>query len=244
MPVYKRAARPTAASASDDLREPQPSDNDFTVLFKRVPAHVQTLLARASGAPGASPARPAARRQLERSPPAPAPPFVARRASSNAPVDHERETPLGITVAADDSIETVTVPPAAHVRVLLVSALLALGCVLGVGTEAALSRAPPHAPAPPAAPAVPLAQAEVPSPARTEARTTLAVVSLASPAAEDEHAAAAPTAHHHHARHGSSQAPPSIGSDASAVDAGPEGEDVNAAAVQALTKAKEEVTLP
>ena len=38
----KKPARPTAASESDPRREPNPSDNDFTVLFERVPAQTKS----------------------------------------------------------------------------------------------------------------------------------------------------------------------------------------------------------
>jgi hypothetical protein len=42
MSIRKRPARPTAASESDPRREPNPSDNDFTVLFERVPAQTKS----------------------------------------------------------------------------------------------------------------------------------------------------------------------------------------------------------
>ena len=114
MPVYKRAARPTAASAPADPRDPQSSENDFTVLFDRSAARMRNFV---PGAPGA----PVVTRQMGR------PPAVVE--------ERERTTPIGIAVAGAPRIETVAVPAPLRLRLLRVSVLLTFGCLLGVAVE-------------------------------------------------------------------------------------------------------------
>jgi hypothetical protein len=236
MPVYKRAARPTAAFASDDPRDPQPSDNDFTVLFER------------AGTPRTSriPPAPLARQTIEPPRPAPRPPLVARpvrplaSASFDEPlVARERPTPLGMSIPAMDPIETVAIAPRLSVRVLRVAVLFAFGGALGVGVELLAHVEGSGARPEPAAQSV----AHVETTAR-EAATSIASAVVPADLFEERAPVVAPP-HRHHVHHPSVPSAASSATTATDPDASPgtEGDDV-AAAVQALTKAKEEVSLP
>jgi hypothetical protein len=216
MPVYKKAARPTVAYAPDDPRSPQPSDNDLTVLFRRMPSFKA--------------------RQIARPKPAPKPPISARTVDTGR---HDRVTPMGMALPADD-IETVAVQPRLRQRVLQVVAFVAVGCTLGIGVEAIVR---PHGPlhssgAEPSQLIAATAQGATngPDEGRSQGGAAVSISSDRSPAR---------ATHHHHARPSAPAAAPATASarGASGADAGEEGDDLSAA-MQTLSKAKEEMTLP
>ncbi len=245
MPVYKRAARPGAAPPSEPRsvsrapREPLLSDNDFTVLFQRESAPARRALPYVAPAEVVPPARPAAFPRLSRpvtrqvSPPMPAPKPPSNRSL--------RERPESSWRAAADGIETVAIAPGPRERILRVAFLLSLGCLVGVAVERFVraevvadvaSRAEPVEVSTTQLTATsgPVDEPALPAPAATVANATEGM----------EKDAAAPVVHHHHTHHAAPAA-------ASAVSAGEDasgGADDVAAAMQALSKAKEEVTLP
>jgi hypothetical protein len=214
MPVYKRAARPTAASAPADPRDPQSSENEFTVLFDRSPARMRNFV---PGAPGA----PAVTRQVGR------PPAVVE--------ERERTTPIGIAVPGAQRIETVAVPAPLRLRLLRVSVLLTFGCMLGVGVERFVRSQISVSWSSRGGASATTEIDDLPEQAQQE--VTAAPISIAEEMTPPAHAT---HHHHHHATAAATSAAASGVSDA----AGAEDADDLAAAVQALTKAKEEVTLP
>jgi hypothetical protein len=254
MPVNKRAARPTAATAPDP-RDPQSSEDDFTVLFdrKRTDQFVRTF---------------AQARQVERPRPAPKPP-LADRPRSNAPSraaparDEEASAmegtnssaPPGVVVPSREPIKIVAIPPRLRARVLQVATFLVLGGILGIGVESVARHPAPRAAADP----VPLIETEAPPPPVASALAAAGPESPtgASITVSTDKVVVVPPAHHHHHHHavpGASALAASPGSPALAdgtvsagavsPDAGVEADDDVSAAIQTLTKAKGEVTLP
>jgi hypothetical protein len=224
MPVPKRAARPTAASASDDPRDPQPSDNDFTILFRRVSSRVFN-------------APPPAPRRVEPPKPPPKPPVSHRSRRPPAP-GSDRPTPM---VMATPPEETVIVRPTIRTLLLRITVFLTLGCGLGVGVEALVRGDRGVAQAPLTSSNA--ASSPPPSPGDARARVTIEP-------REDERVALARIVHRHHAHHTSASSPsraaqsPPPASTAAAENEGADAGDDLSAAMQILTKAKEEVTIP
>jgi hypothetical protein len=302
MPVYKRAARPTAASASDDPREPHSSDNDFTVLYQRasrsrspqtlqppppervarprlerssprvrprvnqapelavgtrdatlrLPIELAPSLRRAPEAPRRGPSIETSRRPppIEGPYPVRRPerPSVSPRAREQpaAPpfAEPDRQTPLEMAVPPEDPIETVVVPPALRERILRVGILFAIGGALGVGVELLVhvGEVPGLLPDPVLLSSAPLVTAAAGEATHDESPAP------APPTILEEKAPVTQVPHHHH-HHSNATAAASATASATTTGAGAdagEGEDGDdvAAAVQALTKAKEELTLP
>ena len=228
MPVYKRAMRPSAA-ASNRPRDPELSDNDFTVLLKREAPPIRRI---PSGPPPAPTSFPrAVTRQIAPPGPAPKPPIFERPVAWGRP-----------TVAALERIETVTIAPRLRERVLRIVVLMSLGCAVGIGVELFLRSGVAGnwsmRPEPSVVSLAPLMIAPEPEQPLQPA--------IAEPVAEVLEKDAAAPVHHHHAHHGAAalagSAVPTTSAPGEAA-APPEGDDF-AAAVQTLSKAKEEVTLP
>ncbi len=140
----------------------------------------------------------------------------------------------GPGVPAMAPIETVAIVPRFSVRVVRVAILFALGGALGVGVELL---AHIDASGPRLEPA-----AQLPSRIEATPPEIAAPASLVAPVdVLEDKTPVVPPPHHHHVHHAT--VPLAATSAPSDVDAGGEGDDV-AAAVQALTKAKEEVSLP
>jgi hypothetical protein len=217
MPVRTKAARPTAASpASHDPRDPQVSDNDLTVLFRRTRAFVA--------------------RQVAHPRPAPRPPSAGRPADREL---REHPTPLAMAVAPRPLVETVVIPPGRRENALTIAAFLVAGCLIGAAVEVV------------ARPAAVLS--------RGDSATAAAARTIAGASSDEAHAHGKHTESgasdndnrkptqgtHHHAHHASNaaaSAAPRGSITTSASDAG--GDDDFSAAVETLTKAKAEVTLP
>lgn len=245
MPVYKRANRPNAAPASRAVRQPLTSDNDITVLLPRLPVG-------SSRGPyfPAYPVRPPppidedaesavvpthrpVTRQVAHPGPAPRPPVLDRSASR----DRDRFPRM----AEDDRIETVTIAPRPRERFTRMAVFLVVGCAIGFGVERLMRFelvGPMH-------PDDPLVSSTEETGTNDVARDESAQLLPVAPAVMNEVAeqpAAAPTVHHHH-HHAPAPAASTSAAPAGADDASGDPDDM-AAAVQALTKAKEEVTLP
>jgi hypothetical protein len=257
MPVNKRAARPPAASSSDDPRGPQTSENDFTVLFQRVSARMFKPPPAKHTAPvkpativppamrRAPPGRPSAGRAAPFFPPS-APPEPERSRG------RERPTPLVMAMPPVND-EVVTVPPSIRVHLIRISVLLTFGCLLGVGVEV-LARGQVVSAGPLEESAhVSSAAAQAPLPAGDDS----SLVGLAGHvgAGTGERVSLGPVHHHHHKHHAPSPSssavtPPRVSHDGTGAttddddDADVDGGDDLSAAMKTLTKAKEEVTIP
>ena len=247
MPVYKRAARPTAASASADPRDPHSSENDFTVLFQRVRADAPGRRPPPARSAPSAPLPSARARHVEPPGPAPKPPVPAERSKRSAARSAYEQAgsadstaPPVTTAPASAPIETVAVPPRLRQRALRVAVFLALGSTLGVGVEGVVHRRLPGVSGDPSAFATSDARSTPSAPDDGRGRAANAAsIAVASDKVVIIHP---PHHHHHHAAAGASAAPVSI-APATSGDAGGEPDDVSAA-IQTLTQAKEEVTLP
>ena len=263
MPVYTKASRARLAATmgfDDEPANPEGDDEDFTLLWR-----------------GPSSMPPPSRSS------APPPPSRRERASA-APLPRiERPTPTQIAPTPPPSFPTPPPPPRPEMRaqampaqvepprmleltvrerrwrvIVRASLLLAVGCVLGIGTEVVLQRRGADAGPDPSMTSATIAMPAMRSgitadalstpiaPAATQCVNAAPATPLPPPSGTvvDESAAAARAVrHHHHHPADAPQASASAGASAATPDGTIAADDI-AAAAEALSKAKQETMLP